>query len=217
MDSSFCLIYRHENDSFPFLHTVRVVSGDTVDASTVCELCVRKSSALSEIALLLLLCGLYEAEIKSVWWKQIVVRAHEQCLCYLMVHNRAFIPGYLVLLGCVRCATFRVELRLSQRTVPGETIQKPRLLISCASGFLYAEAALTVLWYPGATDGLSEKWRMLRWSTSVSYIPDSLTNFSFRLGTLLPQKYLTHLYLLCCIFCLICSHRKIYHLPFSPL
>lgn len=53
-------------NSLPSLHTVCVVSGDTVHASTVYEPCVRKSSALSEIALLLLLCGLYEAEIKSV-------------------------------------------------------------------------------------------------------------------------------------------------------
>lgn len=57
-------------------------------------------------------------------------------------------------------------------------------------------------WHPEAADGVGEKWRMVRWavrSTSVSYIRDSRTNFSFRLGTLLLQKYLTQP--LSCFYC----------------
>lgn len=74
---------------------------------------VRKLKALSKIAQLLLSCGACEAE--SQCDENIVVRAHEQRGCYLMLYNAAFIAGYLIPPGRVGVLLLGLKLKLSHR------------------------------------------------------------------------------------------------------
>lgn len=83
----------HFKGSFPPLHTVHVV-GDTVDLLCMHINCEKVLSFRNSLA------SPFEwSECGTNKVGVIVVRAHEQYLCYLMVHKRAFILNYSTLDG----------------------------------------------------------------------------------------------------------------------